>query len=137
MDVEAAGVSRWGDTICIGEQPCKSAAFLGGKNPTENPAWEWEAVPVEAGRCPPSVPVSWCHSSCAVWVTGHAESWEPSHRYSNHPSHTHTPGQAEYSRTPLHDLIFGEDVGSAVQSSAGVSGVRSLSSDLSAAAVAA
>lgn len=72
-----------------------------------------------------------------LWVAGHAESREPSHRYSNHPSHKHTPGQAEYSRTPLHDLVFGEDVGLAVQSSAGVSGVRSLSSDLSAAAVAA
>lgn len=52
-----------------GEQECKSAAFQGGKESTENPAsgWEgWEAAPVEAGHCPPSVPASWCHSSCAA-----------------------------------------------------------------------
>lgn len=109
-----------------GEQPCKSAAFLCGKETTENPAsgWEgWGAVPVEAGHCPPPVPVPWCHSCCAAVGDRVCRELGAFPQTLQPPLlHTHThlslnhQGRQSIPRTAANDLIFGEGVGLAVQS---------------------
>lgn len=86
------------------------------------------------GRCPQSVPVSWCHSKCAAGDDRACRELGAPHRCSNPPpsppalSLQHPVRQTEgVPGIAQNNLSFGEHVGLAVQSPTGVAAAGSWS----------